>query len=80
MDIATLRDVLFWCTIINYGVLLFWWLLMVFPHQRLYRFWFRWCRLSAEQIDVVSFVGIAFYKTLIIMFNLVPYVALLIAG
>jgi hypothetical protein len=80
MNIATAENVLLWCTLINYGLMVVWFLIMVLPHEWLYRCWARWFRLSDQQFDVVSFAGIALHKVLILMFNLVPYVALLFAG
>ena len=80
MDLATARNILFWCTLINYVILLTWSLLMVARHGWLHRLSIRFYRISAEQFDVINFAGIVFYKTLIILFNLVPYIALLIVG
>jgi hypothetical protein len=80
MSIEMVRHFLLWCAVINYGVLLLWALLMVLPHEWMHRLWSRWYRLSAEQFDAISFAGIVFFKTSIIMFNLVPLVALYIIG
>jgi hypothetical protein len=57
-----------------------WFVLLVFPHQWLYRLWGKWFRLTAEQYDLINFSGIALYKVGILLFNLVPYVALRIVG
>ena len=80
MSIAMARSFLLWCTIINYGLLLVWFLLYALPHEWLYRIWGRWFRLSAEQFDVISFAGITLYKMAILLFNLVPLIALYIVG
>jgi len=80
MSIAIARDILFWCTLINFGLLVAWGLLMVAPHEWVHRLCGRWLRLSAEQIDAINFAGILLYEILIILFNLVPYIALLIVG
>ena len=53
---------------------------MTIPHGCLYRLWGRWFRLSAEQFDACSFAGIVLYKIGILLFNLVPCIALRIAG
>jgi hypothetical protein len=53
---------------------------MVARHGWLHRLSIRFYRISAEQFDVISFAGIVLYNTLIILFNLVPYIALLIVG
>jgi hypothetical protein len=76
MTIQIVREALLWCTLINYGVLIIWFLLLVLPHEWLYRLWQKWFQLSDEQFDGVNFAGMALYKVGIILFNLVPYVAL----
>jgi hypothetical protein len=73
-------EVLLWCAVINYGLLLVWVALFVLPHGWMYRLWGRWFRLSAEQFDLVNFAGIVLYKSAVLLFNLVPYIALRIAG
>jgi uncharacterized protein DUF6868 len=78
MNIDTARDVLLWCTVINYAVLVLWFLLFRVAHDRLQRLHGRWFRLSAEQFDAVHYAGMAIYKIGILLVNLVPYVALLI--
>jgi hypothetical protein len=80
MSVDTLRNFFLWCTVINYLVLVVWFVLIVFPHRWLYRLWGKWFRLPAEQFDTINFAGIALYKVGILLFNLAPYVALRIAG
>jgi len=80
MSIETVRDVLLWCTVINYGVLLWWFLAFTLAHNWVYRFHTRWFRLSVEQFDAIHYEGMAIYKIGILLFNLVPYVVLLIVG
>ena len=80
MSIDVMPNFFLWCAVINYLVLVVWFLLVVFPHQWLYRLWGKWFRLTAEQFDAVNFAGIALYKVGILLFNLVPYVALRIVG
>ena len=80
MSIDVVRNFFRWCAVINYFVLVLWFLLLVFPHQWLCRLWGKWFRLTAEQFDLINFSGIALYKLGILLFNLVPYVALRIVG
>jgi hypothetical protein len=80
MSVATAKGVLLCCTLINFGLLAVWGLLMLLPHGWLHRLWGRWYRMSPEHFDTISFAGILFYEILIFFFNLVPYIALLIAG
>ena len=80
MSINVVRNALLWCAAINYVLLMVWFLLFVLPHQWFYRLYARWFRLTAEQFDAINFTGIALYKLGILLFNLVPYVALRIVG
>lgn len=79
MSIEMARSILLWCTVINYALLVIWFLLYALLHGWLYRLWGRWFRLTAEQFDTINFAGIVLYKLGILLFNLVPFVALSIA-
>ena len=76
MKIEIARDALLWCAVINYGVLLLWFLFFRFAHDWMYRFHGRWFRMPAERFDAIHYTAMAIYKIGIILFNLVPYVAL----
>jgi hypothetical protein len=76
MNIEQIRDVLLYCTVINFALLWLWALLYLLPHDWWYRAVSRMFRISAEQLDTISLTGIVFYKICILFFNLVPYLAL----
>lgn len=78
MNRDLLRRFLLACTLINVGILALWSVILLLPHAWLYQLWHRWFLLSAEQFDVILFAGLLFYKVLVILFNLVPSLALLI--
>lgn len=78
MGMETIRDFLLWCTVINYGVLFVWFLFICFAHDWIHRLHGRWFRLSSEQFDALHYAGMAVYKIGILLFNLVPYIALLV--
>ncbi|MEW4528430.1 DUF6868 family protein [Maioricimonas sp. JC845] len=78
MDIATLKGFFLWCTVMN-GVVLGTWTVLVLtvPHlvfEPVYRFF----RISRQSFDLLSYAYIGLYKILIIVFNIVPYLSLLI--
>lgn len=77
MDIYTIREALLWAAIINYGVLLWWFLIFAFARSWLHRFHGRWFQISAEQFDAIHYGGMAIYKVGILLLNLVPYLALM---
>jgi len=80
MSMEMARNALLWCAVLNYGLVVVWFLLYVLAREWLYRLWGRWFRLTAEQFDTISFAAMALYKVGILLFNLVPYVALRIVG
>ncbi len=80
MNIEQIRDALLYCTIINFALLWLWALLYLLPHDWWYRAANRMFHLSAEQLDTISLAGIIFYKLGIVLFNLVPYLALRLIG
>jgi hypothetical protein len=76
MNIETIRRVLLWCAVINYGILLIWFLVFMLAHDWMYRLHGRWFHLSVEQFDMLHYAGMSVYKLGIILLNLVPYFAL----
>ena len=80
MSIEVTRNFLLWCTVINYGILLVWFLVFVFAHDWIQRIHGRWFRLSGEQFDALHYAGMTILKTGIILLNLVPFVVLSIIG
>ena len=80
MSIEVVRGMLLWSAIINYAVLLLWFLLMLIGKVNLHRLTNRWFRMTAEQFDLIQYGGIVLYKLGIILFNLVPYIALRIVA
>jgi len=80
MSIAIARDVLLWCIVINYGVLIVWFLFFMLAHDWMYQLHGRWFHLSVEQFDALHYAGMALYKIGILLLNLVPYIALRLVG
>jgi hypothetical protein len=76
MNIELARKVLLWCTVINFYLLIFWFLFFTLAHDWMYQVHGRWFHMSVNQFDAIHYAGMAFYKIGIILFNLVPYVAL----
>jgi Family of unknown function (DUF6868) len=54
MSIDALHKMVLWCAVINYGVLLVWFLFFIFAHDSIYLLHSRWFRLSVEQL--ISFI------------------------
>ena len=76
MSIAMVHRALLWCAVINYGILLVWFLFFTLAHDWMYQFHGRWFHLSVEQFDMLHYAGMSIFKIGIILLNLVPYIAL----
>ncbi|WP_296289624.1 DUF6868 family protein [Pseudomonas sp.] len=71
-----LKPFLLYCTLINYVVLLVWFAAFTLAHGFVYRLHSRWFALSVEQFDAIHYGGMAVYKIGVLLFNLVPLLAL----
>jgi len=80
MTLEMIRRALAWCTLINIGLLIVWFLFFKFAHDWTYRYHTRWYRLSLEAFDTIHYAGMALFKIFLIIFNLVPYLSLHIVG
>jgi len=76
MKMEFTRDILLWSTVINYGILVVWFLAFVFAHDWMLRLHGTWFRLTDEQFDALHYGGMAIYKVGILLFNLSPFLAL----
>jgi hypothetical protein len=76
MTIEEARSILLWCVGIHYAVLLTWFAVFVSAHDWLHALHSRWFRLSVEAFDTVHYAGMALHKIGILLFFLVPWVAL----
>ena len=75
-----IRTVLAWCAGINYAILFIWSGVFVLAHDWIYRVHSRWFKLSVETFDAMHYGGLSVYKIGILLFNLVPLVALWLIG
>jgi hypothetical protein len=80
MTLEVIRAALGWCTIINWAMLLFWWLMIVAAHDWIYSYHSKWFNISAERFDEIHYRGMLMFKLAPVMFNLTPYLALRIVG
>jgi hypothetical protein len=69
-----------WCTVMNFGLLIWWFLFISMAHDWTYRMHSKWYKISVEKFDAANYAGMAFFKVFVFAFNLVPYLALRIVG
>ena len=80
MDIHTVRAFFMWCTIINGALLILSFLILAFAGGWVYRMQSKWFPISREAFNVAIYSFVGLYKIFILVFNLIPYVALVIVG
>ena len=51
MNIESVRNFLLWCTIINFGMILVWFLFFVLSHNWTYSLHSRWFRLTTSLME-----------------------------
>ncbi len=76
MTVEIIRDVLAWCAVINYALLLLWFLVFSLAHDWLYRVHGKWFTVPVDNFDAIHYAGMAFFKLCIFLFSLTPYLAL----
>jgi hypothetical protein len=79
-SVETIRVILGWCTALNIGVLVFSSLALVIAGSSIKQIHGKMFGLSEDDLSRAYFQYLAQYKIAILMFNLIPYLALRIAG
>lgn len=80
MDIPTLTTFFMWCTILNGGLFLFWSGFAILAPDLVYRIQSSLFPIPRESYDKILFAYLGLFKIIFLVFNAVPYVALLIMG
>ena len=80
MTINVIKDILLWCVGLNYAVLFIWSGAFIFARGWMYRMHSRWFKLSDETFDALHYGGLAVYKIGILLFNLIPWIAICLAS
>lgn len=76
MTVELLRSALAWCSVIDIGILLFWFLAFTMAGDWMYRIHGRFFKISRESFTMANYCGLGLFKLAILVFNLVPYLAL----
>ena len=80
MALEEIRAFFGWCTLINWAVLMVWWIMIGQAHDWVQRVHGKWFKISPERFDEIHYQTMAVYKMGTILFNLAPYLALRIVG
>ena len=80
MDIQTLKTFFMWCTIIDGALLVLWSTICMLAPDLVYRTQTKFFPLPRETFDVLIYSFLGLFKIVFLVFNVVPYVALLIVA
>jgi len=79
MTIDTLRHFFAWCAVINYSLLIFWFVLSLAAHGFFTRLADRFFGVDAETYDRINLSAMFYFKLAIWLFNITPYLVLRLA-
>lgn len=71
-----LRHLLAWCIVINYAILLLWFVVFLASREWITSIHSRLLDVPVDKIKAMNYQGLMIYKLGILIFNLVPYLAL----
>ena len=80
MDIAAARAFFMWCTILNGGLLIVSFLICAFAGDWVFRMHGKWYPIPRDAFNLAIYSLLGLGKLFVVMFNLVPYLALVIVG
>jgi hypothetical protein len=80
MAIETVTTFFMWCTIINGALLTFWITMCIVAPDLVYRTQKKWFPIPRAKYNVVMYSFLGLFKIVFLIFNVVPYLALLIVG
>ena len=80
MNISMLQAFFMWCSIINFGLLLLIFAIITLAKEWTYKMHSRWFNISKENFDLVLYCFLGFYKLLVWVFCIIPWIALSIIG
>ena len=76
MDVQMLTNFFMWCSIINMSLLLLSFLMLAYMGDLAYRIHSKWFPMPREKYNAILFSVIIFYKTLVFVVCVVPWIAL----
>lgn len=76
MTIPMLKSFLLWSGIINAGVLLFYFVVIVSARGFIFKIHSKMFKITEEQFNAIHYCGVLIYKTVVFVFFFCPYFAL----
>ena len=80
MSVEILTRFFMWCTIINGALFVLWTTMCILVPDLVYRTQNAWFPVPRETFNVVMYSFLGLFKIVFLVFNVIPFVALLIVG
>jgi hypothetical protein len=65
-----------WCSVINIGILTAWFLVFALMRDWVFRIHSRWFTITQADFDIIHYATMARFKVIVLVVNVVPYLAL----
>lgn len=76
MTMEILKSFFFWCSVINLVLFIFSFLAIIFLRKFIVKTQGMWYKIEEDRLYSILYNTMIIYKILIIVFNIVPYIAL----
>lgn len=76
MDLELMKSCLMWCTLINYGILILWILMLTFAKDWFYSLQTKWFPIAKDDLIRCNYLMYGSYKLAILVLNTIPWIAL----
>ena len=70
------KEFFLWCTVINVSLLFISFFCFKIFHDFIYKIHSKFYNISVEKFDLIMYKFTGFYKIIVLVFNLVPYIVL----
>ena len=80
MSIDILRNMFLWCSIINIVLFLLSAVIIISAHERIFKLHSKWFSLTEKDFNFTMYMMMAVHKILILIFNIIPFIALCIVA
>jgi hypothetical protein len=74
MSIEALKEFFMWCSIVNVGIMMFSFIMLVLMKNFVYKMHSKWFPISFEHFCIIMYSFFGIYKIFIFVFNVVPYI------
>ena len=78
MDVQMLTTFFMWCTLLNVGLLIVSFLMLLVAGDFVYKVHSKYFAMTRESFNASLYLIIGLYKIAVFVFNLIPWIALLI--